>query len=74
MVEKGTQLGKPFGIKLESAPATRAVLLDLESTGEMEVTDADALVELVGERSDGRSSNAWPAFSGPYWRYCAATG
>lgn len=35
--------------KVEAAPGTRALVLDMEATNQMETTSADALADLLGE-------------------------
>lgn len=57
-----------FGIKLESAPAAKAVPLELEGSGQMDVTDADALKELGSIGADGARCSAPIRWKGLAWQ------
>ena len=61
--------------KVEAAPGTRALVLDMEATNQMDTTSADALADLLRRAADSAiSTSTWSASCGRSARCCAGRG
>ena len=52
--------------KVEAAPDTRALVLDMEATNQMDTTSADMLAELLASYDSAISTSTWSASCGRY--------